>query len=700
MSEFVQREAGNRGSPGEAVMARFGGRAGVLIAFFVAYATLVWLGYEFKESVSEPAVMWPSAGLLFAALWLSDRSLWPAVLLVQLGVEMSFAALLQHPFLPVNAFLYVVANSVDALVGASLARWLIHDRSQVRTAQTLQFMFATAAGALAGAALGAWVNSSGYYSPQSYVHQIQIWWVSNWLGSLAIAPVVICWLIPVRKDFPELALRSRLEVLVLAVLLVVAAMYVFTAAADGPASLLQLPIIMVVLLVYAAYRVPPRWSATLAMGMACLCSELASELKGPFIAADPFARNVQVQTFLAAAAAMTYVLATALTEMRITLGRLRVSESRYRNFVELSTEAVWRVELDQPMSVRLPEEQQIAWLRAHGRVAECNLSYQQFDAVDPAHDTCMWRREKPWSSLYEQHLGQAAKQNFSMDGLRFTVTLHGRPHTFLTSFSGVVRDDHLLRIWGVARDITDLVELTARLLRDQERLKSYARQIVTAEEKARRATAVDLHDGIGQSLVGMSMTLEVAREHAPPDVRMLLDEVRVRLREVQERTRHVISDLSPPGLYDLGLAPALQWLSVYVRGHDRLHVELETRVREDVLKLDIRVLVFKLVRELLRNVVKHAGVSAARVIVHGDADVLRVEVADAGKGFEWQMDMFGARSGGFGLWSIADRVHEAGGKFTVDTAPGRGSRFDMEFPLRTPAAVELHQMASMAVGKA
>jgi signal transduction histidine kinase len=181
---------------------------------------------------------------------------------------------------------------------------------------------------------------------------------------------------------------------------------------------------------------------------------------------------------------------------------------------------------------------------------------------------------------------------------------------------------------------------------------------------------------------------------------MLLDEVRVRLREVQDRTRHMISDLSPPGLYDLGLAPALQWLSVYVRGHDRLHVELDTRVSEDKLKLEMRVLVFKLVRELLRNVVKHAGVNAARVTVRGDADALRVEVADAGKGFEWQLDMFGARGGGFGLWSIADRVHEAGGRFTVDTAPGRGSRFDMEFPLRAAQMEEFPHMANRAVGKA
>ncbi|HXR51573.1 MAG TPA: histidine kinase, partial [Steroidobacteraceae bacterium] len=84
------------------------------------------------------------------------------------------------------------------------------------------------------------------------------------------------------------------------------------------------------------------------------------------------------------------------------------------------------------------------------------------------------------------------------------------------------------------------------MLREQDRLKSYARQIVTAEEKARRATAVDLHDGIGQSLVGMAMTLEVASRNASPDLKLMVDEVRTRLRDVQERTRHMISDLSPP----------------------------------------------------------------------------------------------------------------------------------------------------------
>jgi signal transduction histidine kinase len=96
--------------------------------------------------------------------------------------------------------------------------------------------------------------------------------------------------------------------------------------------------------------------------------------------------------------------------------------------------------------------------------------------------------------------------------------------------------------------------------------------------------------------------------------------------------------------------------------------------------LDLRVLVFKLIRELLRNVVKHSGVRSASVTVSQTPSELRVVVEDHGVGFEWQLSLFEARSEGFGLWSVADRVRAAQGEMTVDTAPGRGCRVSVVFP--------------------
>ena len=91
-------------------------------------------------------------------------------------------------------------------------------------------------------------------------------------------------------------------------------------------------------------------------------------------------------------------------------------------------------------------------------------------------------------------------------------------------------------------------------------------------------------------------------------------------------------------------------------------------------------LVFKLIRELLRNVVKHSGVRKASVTVSQTASELRVIVEDHGVGFEWQLSLFEARSEGFGLWSVADRVRAAAGEMSVDTAPGRGCRVSVVFP--------------------
>jgi signal transduction histidine kinase len=672
-------------------MAPYGGRVGLVVAFGIAHAFLVLLSYAMKESLNAPALMWPAVGLLFVTLWLSPRSLWPAILLTHYVIEAAVAALPPEPFDASTDLFYPVANGVDAIASACIARIMIPDLRRVRMVQALRFVAATALGAAIGALLGAWVvvqDSASAVTFAQYIHQAQIWWAGNWLGHLTVAPVVFCWLSTLRSQHPTLALKSRIELVAMLLLLVGFSVYVFANPARTPASLLQMPTVIMALLIYVAIRLPPRWVATLFALTAIICTGFASMRMGPFDRPDLFVRTGGVQMFLASIGVIAFALSVSTSEKNIVLGRLSEAEYRYRSFVELSTDAVWRVELEQPMPVALPLQQQLEWLRAHARVVEASRSYEQLDPSAATGGAQPWRRDVPWCAAYEDNLQSAAVKEYSIDGLRFSMDLHGRSRGFVTSFCGVVEAGHLLRIWGVARDITELTELNARLLREQERLKVYARQLVSAEEKARRSTAVDLHDGIGQTLVGMAMTLDVARQQAPSDVLLLIDEVRKRLREVQERTRQMITDLSPPGLYDLGLVPALQWLAVYMRGHDKLAVELDASVREEWVKLEMRVLVFKLVRELLRNVVKHAGVNHARVVVRGDDQQLRIEVSDQGRGFDSQLDLFGTRASGFGLWSIADRAQEVGGRFAVETSPGSGSRFELVFPLAPTRSAE------------
>jgi signal transduction histidine kinase len=666
-----------------------GGIAGFLLAFAVLHGLLVQLGYALKGDIAAPSVMWPGAGLICVALWLAPWRLWPVVLAVQFAVEIAMAGLWVRPFDPGIVAAYTSASTVGALLGSRVACALITEPWQLRARHVGWFVLAAALGSLANALIGATVNQFAYHGGSflltTWLRDLQLWWAGNWLGTLVVAPLVVCWLSPLRRRHVELALSSGLELVLVTLVLAGLCVWVYSSARGTAHWLLQLPPMIFGVMVYAAVRLPPRWTTTLFAMTALICSWLLMSRLGVFPADELFVQLGRMQTFLAALGMTSLALTLATAERNIVAGQLQRSRQRYRNFVEHSTEALWRIELHSPMPVALPVVEQARWLRAHARVVETSRSYHDIDPAAADADDLPWRREVAWSAAFEDNLAQAARRNYAVEGLRFTSVVHGRRRSFVASFSGMVQDGRLQRLWGVARDITELVHVNERLVREQQRLKSYAGQISRAEEKARRATAVDLHDGIGQVLAGMAMTLDVARQRAPTTTRPLLDEARTRLKDVQERTRHMISDLSPPGLYDLGLAPALQWLRLHLRGQDHLYVDLDVEVDEERIPLELRVLVFKLVRELLRNAARHAGVDRMCVQVRSNERRLLIEVSDQGRGFEWQADLFSATPTGSSLWSIAERVQEAGGRFDVDSAPGRGARFEVTFPLQQMA---------------
>jgi signal transduction histidine kinase len=460
--------------------------------------------------------------------------------------------------------------------------------------------------------------------------------------------------------------------------------WVFSVPPGGVTTILDMPFVILAFVVIAAFRMPARWSSISAAATAILVSYFASRGLGPFAGdSNPFVRVGAVQLYLATLVAINFMLTVVLLEKRNAFQLLHTSDERYRNFIEHSSEAVWRVELSEPMDPHLPVADQIAWLQTHAFVAESNLTYLRLNRQLGLSegDARQWRSDVPWVRTFIDHLGAASPQGYLMDGLQFSIAAESRQLTYITGFRGVIEQGKLVRVWGVARDVTELVALNEQLRQKQERLKLYARELVGAEERARRATAVDLHDGIGQQLVGLAMTLDAIVSRSPPEIRLLLGEATSTVREVQAIAQRVIADLSPPGLYELGLEPALKWLSVYMRTKDNLQVELHVAADESGIDIDLRVLVFKVIRELLRNVVRHSGVQAATVTITRNRDELRAVVEDRGVGFEWQLSLFEPREHGFGLWSVADRVRDAAGEMTVETGPGRGCRVTVVFPL-------------------
>jgi signal transduction histidine kinase len=657
--------------------------AGSLAVFAAIYLLLVLLGLKLHENTEALTIIWPAAGLLFMALWLSPGRNWIWILGIQLTLELSTNAIRVDHFSFAKYVPFAIANSIDGVVGAFVASRLIPIPRVPQMRNVLLFIASVAVGAAASALVGAYATTRTLGTPE-YVRELQIWWAGNWLGSLSIAPIVMGWAVRWRARQHSAPAGPAVEMMLIAFAMLAMTSWVFSAPPGGVTTILDMPFVLLAFVVIAAFRMPPRWSTILAAATAVLVSYFASHGLGPFAGdPNPFVRVGAVQLYLATLVVINFLLTVVLLEKRNAYQQLRASEERYRNFIEHSSEAVWRVELGAPLDPHLPVGDQIAWLQTHAYVAESNLTYLRMnrDMGLSEADARQWRADMPWFAMFIQHLGAASHQGYSMDALQFSVSVNARPRTYITAFRGVIEQGYLVRLWGVAQDVTELVNLNERLRQNQDRLKLYARELVGAEERARRATAVDLHDGIGQQLIGLSMTLDALVARSPPEIRLLLSEATNTVREVQAIAQRVIADLSPPGLYELGLEPALKWLSVYMRSKDNLQVELNVAAEDAAIGIDLRVLVFKVIRELLRNVVKHSGVQFASVSVTRSPDELRVVVEDRGSGFEWQLSLFEPRAHGFGLWSVADRVRDAAGEMTVDTGPGRGCRVTVVFPL-------------------
>jgi signal transduction histidine kinase len=225
--------------------------------------------------------------------------------------------------------------------------------------------------------------------------------------------------------------------------------------------------------------------------------------------------------------------------------------------------------------------------------------------------------------------------------------------------------------------------LLDELAREHAALRDYARALGVAEENARRKTAADLHDGIGQVLAGQSMTLAAMRAHANQSpLAAMLDEAVEASREAQEGLRVMIQDLSPPGLDQASLQDMLTWLAEFFSNRYGFRVTWRVSGRGRPPAAQLR-LIYRCIRELLMNARKHSQRLCAEVEVDVAPSGVEICVVDEGVGFDtWNIEPSGGR--GFGLAQLSERVHAAGGTLDLDAVVGEGCRATVRLPARPP----------------
>lgn len=231
------------------------------------------------------------------------------------------------------------------------------------------------------------------------------------------------------------------------------------------------------------------------------------------------------------------------------------------------------------------------------------------------------------------------------------------------------------------QDITERRQAEEKIQVYQEQFRSLIFKLALLEERERKRISEELHDNISQNLAFSKIKIAALRESSAGIAREL-DEIRELIDQAIQFTRSLTLELNPRVLYDLGFEAAIEWLAKQIQKKHGIMVDFASDGKLKQLNSEMSVLLFRIVRELLINSVKHAKAHNARVTIRSDDDNLRINVEDNGIGFDiskiWH---YSGKTESFGLVSIRERINYLGGTIEITSQPGQGTRVTLICPV-------------------
>ena len=208
------------------------------------------------------------------------------------------------------------------------------------------------------------------------------------------------------------------------------------------------------------------------------------------------------------------------------------------------------------------------------------------------------------------------------------------------------------------------------------------RRVVTAQEAERQRIARELHDATGQDLTALGLGLRGVATSLRQDP----DQAERKMRQLEELTahsldelRHLIADLRPSHLDDLGLAATLRWYAKEMQSRVPLDIRVEIAGSERPLDSSVNTALFRVTQEALTNIVKYANAKTACVrLRYADTEVV-LQVQDDGAGFDTSVQALSSRST-WGLLGMQERAELLGGHFDLQSRVGFGTSVQVNIP--------------------
>jgi len=224
----------------------------------------------------------------------------------------------------------------------------------------------------------------------------------------------------------------------------------------------------------------------------------------------------------------------------------------------------------------------------------------------------------------------------------------------------------------VARIELAFLRMMRRLEAERRRAGSAA---LHAQEEERARVARDLHDEVNQSLTGLLLRLEAARETAPPELEAELAETKALANQAMRELLSLARQLRPTALDDLGLAAAIGG-QVEQLGRGEIDARLSIDGNFSDLGDDPQLVVYRVAQEALSNAARHSGASRIEVRLRRAEDGgVVLEVSDDGCGFA-----FDESERGLGIGGMRERALLIGGELTIESRPGHGTTVRLDVP--------------------
>lgn len=622
-----------------------------ILVFVLCYLAAKLGGTLIIEVPQKLWPLWPGCAVLVAIVLVSPRKTWSILIPAGL-VGFVLYDLLAGVSIHSTAIL-LLADIAEILVAVCGVHYFLHGVPRLDSLKAFgkYVLVAVMLGPLVATLIGIenltgdrWISG-------------RIGFLSDSLAFLTLAPAILGWVERVRVRPRSTRAYYYLEATALftALFFLSFDMFVGRATQVSPAVLYSL----VPLLLWSALRFGYAGAGTSGSLVALVSIWGAVHSRGPFVETDPINRVFTLQLFLLFAAVPFMTLAVLVEERKRHEVVLSESEERFRLMADTAPTLIWMSGTN-----KLCTFFNRCWLNFTGRSMEQELGDGWTSGVHPDD-------LKHCLNLYSTAFD--ARKDFQME---YRLRRHDGEYRWLID-NGVPRFGSNGTFCGY---IGSCVDITERKLFEIS-LHDMTGRLIHAQEEERSRIARELHDDISQRMA----YLQIGLEQFGQGISALTSTDRNELHNLAELASEVSSDLHSishqlhPARLDLqGLVAAMGSFCREITNQHDLQIEFLHHDVPAQIPTDVALCLFRIVQEALRNVVKHAKTTEAKIELSCDGDVIDLCISDSGAGFHPD---FAQRKSGLGLVSMSERLRLIGGDLAVELEPSHGTRIRVRIPL-------------------